>query len=505
MPRYRVLIKLKFYLKSLFAAKKLNVIYIMLGIVVVLFLLNSSSLNLKKRAYKIQDVLQNKESIVNKAETVQKDLNKTVDNKKIQKLKEEKVEQNLDSLNKEPKSLPDLEQDYEDGIDKVFIQVGVDHALRTVNYRTEFDSILKSHCNPALNNLSMSCIQKINKLDQFIEKQRNNFKTKFHKCYDCLFDNATYKKVPFYHHTFWQITDMSSEFNKRALKLQISSFLATQNLCCTRLIVWKLKTFGKKLEEYIKQTYWWYIRNERLILKELDLEELCKFNKTVESTILYSSLAQTKMCKNAKGVVFDNADLVAFSDFVRFFVLDIFGGIYTDGDVIYLKDTRILWNRNFIYKWSYTDHYNTAIIGLSKYANPSIISLYNSVSTAQSFQDLKHIFHPFSLTNRAPSLEKANIYTYKSMKLIHSSLFDPAWLCNDAVINRYDNFTICGFRDFNVNLPIKFEEFSAQNSTIFPGAFTYHIHLKNCGDVIRNDSYFNLLERHFKSKLKLVQ
>ena len=64
-----------------------------------------------------------------------------------------------------------------------------------------------------------------------------------------------------------------------------------------------------------------------------NLTELCANNS--------SSFKNSRICTNIDHIDLSNRHLVALSDLARFFILDIYGGIYTDGDVIYLKDTII--------------------------------------------------------------------------------------------------------------------------------------------------------------------
>jgi hypothetical protein len=66
---------------------------------------------------------------------------------------------------------------------------------------------------------------------------------------------------------------------------------------------------------------------------------------------------------------------------------------------------------------------------------------------------------------------------------------------------KFDKDTVCGFWDFNDHLPLKKEKFTPLDKTFFPGAFTYHMHLKDCGNTIRNTSFFVYFEETFGSKL----
>jgi hypothetical protein len=53
--------------------------------------------------------------------------------------------------------------------------------------------------------------------------------------------------------------------------------------------------------------------------------------------------------------------LSGLSDFLRFAVLDIYEGIYVDGDIMFLRDMRVLWDENFFYRWSFTHYVNNGI------------------------------------------------------------------------------------------------------------------------------------------------
>jgi hypothetical protein len=141
------------------------------------------------------------------------------------------------------------------------------------------------------------------------------------------------------------------------MQLNIMSFLATQNLQCTKLIVWLLKDFNLNVKNS-------FIGNKTLELRVFDLKELCRYRKNGNGT-LHSSFENHSICLSidSSNEVFSAKTQIGFSDFVRFVVLDICGEIYVDGDVIFLKDTRILWNGNFAYRWSFVNYTNTAALG----------------------------------------------------------------------------------------------------------------------------------------------
>ena len=139
---------------------------------------------------------------------------------------------------------------------------------------------------------------------------------------------------------------------------------------------------------------------------------------------------------------------------------------FVDGDVIYLKEMSLLWPYNFAYRWSYTNNYNTAILGINKNLNPKISLLYERiVKNNAHLNTLINSFHPHSLSNLVRSLNRNTIYDYELLKTYHSFLFDPAWTCYDGVIKRLKSDLVCGFDEFNNK---KMIEESAFNPKIHP-------------------------------------
>jgi hypothetical protein len=187
-------------------------------------------------------------------------------------------------------------------------------------YKQEFDAIIQSNCSTQDKHVVANCLGSVYNLDLKIKSERGDA---FDRCADCLYQEETKEKVFFYHHTFWQLSDSGSEFHKRVLNLQIVSFLATQNLCCSRLIVWKMGSFGTELEISLRKKFEHYLTSESLIFKEFKLEKICSYDKSG----LYSSFRDHKICQEKQKFVPKN--LVSYSDFVRFIVLDVYGGIYT--------------------------------------------------------------------------------------------------------------------------------------------------------------------------------
>jgi hypothetical protein len=109
-------------------------------------------------------------------------------------------------------------------------------------------------------------------------------------------------------------------------------------------------------------------------------------------------------------------------------------------------------------------------------------------------------FHPFSVRDQIITLNKGNLFDYKSFKIYHSALFDPSWLCHNHIIDK-NKFNICYFQDIFV---LKVENFSI--TKFFNGAFLYHIHnsdIRISKKNYSNESYFCHLESYYKTQLKI--
>jgi hypothetical protein len=50
-----------------------------------------------------------------------------------------------------------------------------------------------------------------------------------------------------------------------------------------------------------------------------------------------------------------------------------------------------------------------------------------------------------------------DIYNYGDFEVYSSILFDPAWLCNDLALPRYNNKSVCIFAEFYETVITSFE------------------------------------------------
>lgn len=186
---------------------------------------------------------------------------------------------------------------------------------------------------------------------------------------------------------------------------------------------------------------------------------------------------------------------------VRFMLLDLYGGIYVDGDVLYLKDLLPLRSLTFAYRWSAQNAVNTAVLGLDRSAKEAAQLFALFVRPSNSVGRLVTGLHPRRLSFR---LGNALFDDAAPLRVLHVDLFDPAWLCNDG--HRPSSQVVCSFHDFSARPATA----SINVSAFFPGAFTYHMHMSAFTAFslwsqldIAQSSPFRLFETHFYSKLNL--
>ena len=193
--------------------------------------------------------------------------------------------------------------------------------------KEKFKYILNEYCNAKENENSLTCIEKLKEFDLLF----GTFKENNSKNYCTIFNYALNNNASkFYYHTFWQITNRktsNNEYFKKVMKLNIMSYLYSQNLCCSKMIVWLAFNFGEEFEKELKKTFEYFIKNDNLEFKKLDLEEICSYN----DYSFYSSFREHALCSKES---FDkikklNANSVQLSDLLRFVVLDLYGGIYS--------------------------------------------------------------------------------------------------------------------------------------------------------------------------------
>lgn len=169
---------------------------------------------------------------------------------------------------------------------------------------------------------------------------------------------------------------------------------------------------------------------------------------------------------------------------------------------MFLKDMSILFKYTFAYRWSFTNNYNTAVIGVNHglvAQNDNLFSLF--INSHNSVSSLIDALHPYILSARIRSHVQNEIFSYRPLRTFHSALFDPAWLCLDGQVPNPDSRNVCSPADFTNRKLVEPCEFSPDD--FFSGAFAYHLHLSRKDFQIKNDAYFTYFEKYFAKKLNI--
>ena len=171
------------------------------------------------------------------------------------------------------------------------------------------------------------------------------------------------------------------------------------------------------------------------------------------------------------------------ANFLRIIILERYGGIWVDGDNIYLRDMWPFWNMNFAYRWSSFKGINNGVLGINKKFTGSSIDKvfqynYSKINNSTNSQQFIDGFDSQKITNAILSLNNGSIFNLKPLKVFHSYLFDPVWCCH-GFVSRMNKDSCCYFRDFmEVEFINREEKENFQPSNFFKGAFTYHLHTR---------------------------
>ncbi|RIA81978.1 hypothetical protein C1645_789226, partial [Glomus cerebriforme] len=210
---------------------------------------------------------------------------------------------------------------------------------------------------------------------------------------------------PMLFHVFWK-GDISDK-----IAMMIKSFLFTQPLKCSKLYVW-LDDTTMSLEENPHSSPFLLFSPKFIEFKKWNTEEQLNYDPIYKGwEYIYGTKRRS----------------VSFSDMVRFVVLQRYGGIYVDADVLLLRDLRPFYQTDFefSYQWSFKEDYNTAVLRLRANSTSSRLAIQGAMKNRMRF-------HPFSIkryfTNvENPTKDDVNPYIY----MLPVPLFDPLWLKRD--------------------------------------------------------------------------
>jgi WD repeat and SOF domain-containing protein 1 len=176
---------------------------------------------------------------------------------------------------------------------------------------------------------------------------------------------------------------------------------------------------------------------------------------------------------------------VAYSDAVRFLVLYKFGGIYTDGDVLLLRNLEPLSQYDFLYEWSFVKNgMNTAVFGARQHSPFAGAVIQSALKAAMKHNQttgnvtfdarlFNGLFHPLRVLQRVPPEIAAQVEQLPSIP------FDPLWLTIDTPTGKKNNLTqihkVRAWKDF-FDKPSSYIVLPRMPVEVFHGAFAHHWH-----------------------------
>jgi len=263
---------------------------------------------------------------------------------------------------------------------------------------------------------------------------------------------------PIYYHTI--LVNSRSSVHVSMTKLLILSYLATQNQKCSHLIVW-----------------------------------LCEFDHgatRLQDEFGDHSTVSFRLLVKETGISCPAERVPGFSDYARFAVLGMYGGIYTDIDFFFLHDMSPFWNIDFAYFWGRLPLLNTAVLGLRRGSPLAKLVTWQT----QGSTDPKY-YHPFRFT-RIMQKRCGSSTIFNGFRAFPSVLFDPLWNIFDKVHEFVPGYSLNFTRFSGMLESPPPPDFTIQD--FFPGSFGYHVHGQR--KPILEGSYLDWFTRHFENVVR---
>lgn len=248
----------------------------------------------------------------------------------------------------------------------------------------------------------------------------------------------------------------------------IRSYLYTQDLNCTNMIVWTMnvKSFlchYRADDSCSAYDTWGSKYRANVEYKLLDLpSELKVLQKFVDKDI------------NISYVMRGAENGLDLSGIMRFALLANYGGGYIEADVLLLRDFNSLWEHEFAYGWEALNNCNTAVLRMKKGSTVARSMIRDAI-------DNEYKFHPRHV---CPYAMRTNL----SLHILPYRLFDAAWSLD---VKRSTKDPCLCFHNVS-------EAFTVPcHKSALDGAFAYHWHNQHTTPILRNSfigSWMEFLE-----------
>ncbi len=299
---------------------------------------------------------------------------------------------------------------------------------------------------------------------------QDNFElfTDYKKCLEFLksidYDSISYPEEVTNFHIY-------SEIKTNKELLCVESFLATQNLKKTKLILWSDYDIShNRLLEPYKELIDFRVYHPEEEVKGTVLEDCKKWTEVSDSKHYMKS-----------GVL-------------RFLVTHKYGGIWADMDMVFLRDLKTILDQEWAYMWgSELDFYHfgpcAAMMSIHKdslHSNLCMQEIVNSKPAADSTV-LDHVL-------------LAKVYTKKRFTVFPSTFFNTEWQLNTTYVNGIKHYNSGGL---GTQIESGWFEKNQFSDYLFEGAFTWHWHNSSYkNNRIEDGSKFDILMKLNKKSLK---
>lgn len=252
----------------------------------------------------------------------------------------------------------------------------------------------------------------------------------------------------------------------------VKSFIATQNLEKTKLIIWS---------DY-----------------DIQDNELIKPYKDLVDLRVYDAKKEAKGTPLENHPVWINSDIsdtkhYMKSGILRFLVTHKYGGVWADMDMIFLRDFKPILDQEWAYMWgSERDFFKfgpcAAMMSFKKNSHHSTRCLKEICSTplVKDSTILDHML-------------LAKVYSKQPFTVFPSTFFNTEWLINQTALTRNDK----KYSDFRTLIGHGFSKIETNEDFLFLDAFAWHWHNSSNKDrKIEKGSKFDLLRDRTNKLLK---
>jgi len=304
-------------------------------------------------------------------------------------------------------------------------------------------------------------------IDISLEKNKNLYEN-YQDCLNFLnnlnFDNFEYPKEITNFHIYSDVK------NEKEL-LAIESYLATQNLDKTKLILWS---------DYV-------LTSNQLWQPYKNMVDMRVYNPREEmvGTILEN-------CE--KWINASDSKHYMKSGVLRFLVTHKYGGIWSDMDMILLRDFKPILDQEWAYVWGAEHDFKNfgpcaAMMSIHKKSYHSDLCMLEMLNSP-------HI--PDTTTLDHAMLAK--VYSKKPFYIMPTTFFNTEWNMNTRYVNGIKEYNSRGEGTLTESGWFKKNEYS---NRLFDGAFAWHWHNSSYKNhVVQEGSKFDLVTKKIKKMLK---